>query len=47
MALVGDPNWWLPRWLDCILRHIDIEIDDDTVPGGETVADRSTEGATQ
>jgi len=47
MALVGDPNWWLPRWLDRILPHIDIEIDDDTVPGGETVADRSTEGATQ
>ncbi len=25
MALVGDPNWWLPAWLDRILPHIDIE----------------------
>jgi len=47
MALVGDPNWWLPRWLDRILPHIDIEIDDDTVPGGETIADRGIEGAIQ
>ena len=25
MALVGDPNWWLPRWLDRILPRLDIE----------------------
>ncbi len=25
MALVGDSNWWLPRWLDRILPHLDIE----------------------
>ncbi|MGB3410055.1 MAG: MMPL family transporter [Microthrixaceae bacterium] len=25
MALVGDANWWLPRWLDRILPHFDIE----------------------
>ncbi len=25
MALVGDANWWLPRWLDRILPHLDIE----------------------
>ena len=25
MALVGDPNWWLPRWLDRILPRIDVE----------------------
>ncbi len=25
MALVGDPNWWLPNWLDRILPHLDIE----------------------
>ena len=25
MALVGDPNWWLPRWLDRLLPHVDIE----------------------
>ena len=25
MALVGDPNWWLPRWLDRLLPHLDLE----------------------
>ncbi|MFP5489781.1 MAG: MMPL family transporter, partial [Acidimicrobiia bacterium] len=25
MALVGDPNWWLPRWLDRILPRLDID----------------------
>jgi RND superfamily putative drug exporter len=25
MALIGDPNWWLPKWLDRILPHLDIE----------------------
>ncbi|MEO6988657.1 MAG: MMPL family transporter [Aquihabitans sp.] len=25
MALMGDANWWLPRWLDRILPHLDIE----------------------
>lgn len=25
MTLVGEPNWWLPRWLDRILPHLDIE----------------------
>jgi len=25
MRLLGDANWWLPRWLDRILPHLDIE----------------------
>ena len=25
MALLGDANWWLPRWLDRILPHINVE----------------------
>ena len=25
MALVGEPNWWLPRWLDRVLPHLDVE----------------------
>jgi RND superfamily putative drug exporter len=25
MALMGDANWWLPRWLDRMLPHIDVE----------------------
>ena len=29
MALVGDPNWWLPRWLDRILPRLDLEAEPD------------------
>jgi RND superfamily putative drug exporter len=25
MELLGDKNWWLPRWLDRILPKIDVE----------------------
>ncbi len=25
MALLGGANWWLPRWLDRILPHLDVE----------------------
>ena len=25
MELLGDRNWWLPRWLDRILPHVDVE----------------------
>jgi RND superfamily putative drug exporter len=25
MALLGKANWWLPRWLDRILPHLDLE----------------------
>ncbi len=25
MELLGDANWWLPRWLDALLPHLDIE----------------------
>ena len=25
MELLGDRNWWLPRWLDRILPKIDVE----------------------
>jgi RND superfamily putative drug exporter len=25
MELLGDRNWWLPRWLDRILPRIDVE----------------------
>jgi RND superfamily putative drug exporter len=37
MALMGDANWWLPRWLDRILPHIDIE-------GGEGLEDAGPAG---
>ncbi len=34
MELLGDKNWWLPRWLDRILPHLDVEgpSDDDDSP---------------
>jgi RND superfamily putative drug exporter len=25
MSLLGKANWWLPRWLDRILPHMDLE----------------------
>jgi RND superfamily putative drug exporter len=25
MSLLGERNWWLPRWLDRVLPHIDVE----------------------
>jgi RND superfamily putative drug exporter len=25
MRLFGDAGWWLPRWLDRVLPHLDIE----------------------
>ncbi len=36
MELLGDKNWWLPRWLDRILPNIDVEghsIEPDLVAG--------------
>jgi RND superfamily putative drug exporter len=28
MALMGDPNWWIPKWLDRLLPHLDLEGED-------------------
>ena len=25
MELLGNANWWLPKWLDKILPHINVE----------------------
>ncbi len=25
MELLGDKNWWLPRWLDRLLPRVDVE----------------------
>ena len=33
MELLGDRNWWLPKWLDRILPKIDVEgAEHDDVP---------------
>ena len=45
MELLGDANWWLPRWLDRILPRVDVEgphdedegHDEDEPPAAPTV----------
>ena len=29
MELLGDRNWWLPRWLDRVLPHVKLESTED------------------
>lgn len=38
MELLGPANWWLPRWLDRLLPHINVE-----GPAGRAPADGSTD----
>jgi putative drug exporter of the RND superfamily len=33
MSLLGDANWWLPRWLDRALPVVDVERQDDLTTG--------------
>jgi RND superfamily putative drug exporter len=35
MALVGDPNWWLPKWLDRLLPKLDLEAEPELQPEDE------------
>jgi RND superfamily putative drug exporter len=40
LALLGEHAWWLPRWLDRILPHLDIEgqtLDHRLAPGTATM----------
>jgi putative drug exporter of the RND superfamily len=39
MELLGNRNWWIPKWLDRILPHIDVEGHQDD----PTVEDRTPE----
>jgi RND superfamily putative drug exporter len=39
MELLGDANWWLPRWLDRIIPRISIE--GDGHPAAATSEDRA------
>ena len=32
MELLGDRNWWIPKWLDRILPKIDVEGQHHTAP---------------
>ncbi|MFV9673020.1 MAG: MMPL family transporter, partial [Acidimicrobiia bacterium] len=35
MKLLGDKNWWIPRWLDRILPNLVVEPEDSDTPEGE------------
>jgi RND superfamily putative drug exporter len=37
MELLGDRNWWLPRWLDRILPNLDVEGHIDPLPDDEPI----------
>jgi RND superfamily putative drug exporter len=39
MELLGDRNWWMPRWLDRLLPRIDVEAAADRRPEAEPVAE--------
>src|SRR5690606_38861991 len=39
MELLGDKNWWLPRWLDRILPNVDVEGHAEPAVESSTVAD--------
>ncbi|MCB0970114.1 MAG: MMPL family transporter, partial [Acidimicrobiales bacterium] len=47
MELLGDRNWWLPRWLDRILPNIDVEGHDphDAPPDGDVDPEPALTGA--
>lgn len=44
MELLGDRNWWLPKWLDRILPNIDVEGHDAAPEDDEHDADSESDG---
>jgi len=32
MELLGNANWWLPRWLDRIVPRLSVEVDTEPAP---------------
>jgi RND superfamily putative drug exporter len=40
MELLGDKNWWLPRWLDRILPNVDVEGHPEPTPEEAEEAER-------
>ena len=44
MELLGDRNWWLPRWLDRILPNIDVEGTPDRLDDDDDVLDEPDRG---
>ena len=46
MALLGDLNWWLPKWLDRMLPHVDVDAAVPvTPPAGRRLADAGADAA--
>jgi RND superfamily putative drug exporter len=43
MELLGDRNWWIPRWLDRILPNIDVEGPHEIAADDEPAAEREPE----
>jgi len=41
MELLGDRNWWLPRWLDRVLPRVDVEGGEPLPESGAPVDARS------
>jgi RND superfamily putative drug exporter len=35
MELLGDRNWWMPRWLDRVLPHVHVDAPDEAPPTPE------------
>jgi RND superfamily putative drug exporter len=45
MELLGDANWWLPRWLDRILPHLDLEGGPEPLPAPPSGDEKELVGA--
>ncbi len=45
MELLGDRNWWLPRWLDRLLPHLDLEPETAPAPATPGRPDAESEEA--
>jgi RND superfamily putative drug exporter len=45
MALMGSANWWVPKWLDRILPHLDLEGGSATFPTADQPAATSIDDA--
>ena len=43
MELLGDANWWLPKWLDRLIPHVKVEVDELTAFDESQVADIDAE----
>jgi RND superfamily putative drug exporter len=44
MELLGDRNWWLPRWLDRLIPNVNVEGHVDEVPGEPEARERELAG---